>query len=154
MGAAASIEDAANCLRDPDAKRQADGAAKHYRDAAQALWTQATSAPAPAQQPAQPLTWQPIETAPKDGRKVVLAYVNRNSKPRSVMARWLTDEQAAETDGGGVGLEGGWYECIDNWDDYTEVAIYEGEPSHWMRLPAAPAGITATQAPTTDKGQP
>lgn len=37
MGAAASIEDAANCLRDPDAKKQADGAAKHYREAAQKL---------------------------------------------------------------------------------------------------------------------
>jgi hypothetical protein len=38
MGAAASIEDAANCLRDPDARKQAAGAAKHYRDAAQELW--------------------------------------------------------------------------------------------------------------------
>lgn len=38
MGAAASIEDAANCLRDPDAKKQAEGAAKHYREAAQKLW--------------------------------------------------------------------------------------------------------------------
>lgn len=38
MGAAASIEDAANCLRDPNAKKQAEGAAKHYRDAAQNLW--------------------------------------------------------------------------------------------------------------------
>lgn len=37
MGAAASIEDAANCLRDSDAKKQADGAAKHYREAAQKL---------------------------------------------------------------------------------------------------------------------
>jgi hypothetical protein len=37
MGAAASIEDAANCLRDPDAQKQADGAAKHYREAAQKL---------------------------------------------------------------------------------------------------------------------
>lgn len=37
MGAAASIEDAANCLHDPDAKKQADGAAKHYREAAQKL---------------------------------------------------------------------------------------------------------------------
>ena len=38
MGAAASIEDAENCLRDPDAKRQAEGAAKHYREAAKKLW--------------------------------------------------------------------------------------------------------------------
>lgn len=82
--------------------------------------------------------WQPIETAPQTGRKVILFYLNRNNKARTVMARWLTDEQAAETDADGVGLEGGWYECIDNWDDYTEVAIHEGEPSHWMPLPAPP----------------
>jgi len=82
-------------------------------------------------------SWQPIATAPKTGRKVILFYLNRNSLPRTVMARWVTDEEAAETDGEGVGLEAGWYECIDNWD-YTEVAIYEGEPTHWMPLPEAP----------------
>lgn len=38
MNAAAALEDAANCLRDPDAKRAAEGAAKHYRAAANALW--------------------------------------------------------------------------------------------------------------------
>lgn len=83
--------------------------------------------------------WQPIETAPKTGRKVIAFYLNSNGKTRTVMARWLTDEQAAETDADGVGLEGGWYECIDNWSDYTEVAIHEGEPSHWMPLPPPPA---------------
>lgn len=31
MGAAAALEDAANCLRDPDAKRVAMSAAEHYR---------------------------------------------------------------------------------------------------------------------------
>jgi hypothetical protein len=83
-------------------------------------------------------SWQPIATAPQTGRKVIMFYLNRNSLPRTVIARWITDEQAAETDGDGVGLEAGWYECIDNWDDYTEVAIHEGEPTHWMPLPAAP----------------
>jgi len=87
---------------------------------------------------AAPPVWQPIETAPKDGRKIIVAYVNRNGKPRTVMARWLTDERAAEMDTDGVGLEGGWYECIDNWDDYTEVAIHEGEPANWMPLPKGP----------------
>ena len=82
--------------------------------------------------------WKSIETAPKNGRKVIVFYLNSNNLPRTVMARWLTDEEAAETDADGVGLEGGWYECIDNWDDYTEVAIHEGEPTHWMPLPAAP----------------
>ena len=50
MGAAASLEDAANCLRDPDAKRQAEGAAKHYREAAKLAWSQ-RAAPLPAREP-------------------------------------------------------------------------------------------------------
>lgn len=37
MGAAAALEDAARCLRDPDAKKAAEGAAKHYRTEANAL---------------------------------------------------------------------------------------------------------------------
>lgn len=81
--------------------------------------------------------WQPIETAPRDGRKIIVTYTNRLGNTRTVMARWLTEEQAVECDGDGVGLEEGWYECIDNWDDYTEVAIHEGEPSSWMPLPEA-----------------
>ena len=84
------------------------------------------------------VAWHPIESVPKTGRKVILFYKNRLHVGRTVIARWLTDEQATEIDGDGVGLEGGWYECIDNWDDYTEVAIHEGEPSHWMPLPAPP----------------
>ena len=93
---------------------------------------------APPQPEPEPVAWQRIETAPKTGRKVILFYLNRNNFPRTVMARWLTDDEAAETDTDCVGLEGGWYECIDNWDDYTEVAIHEGEPTHWMPLPPAP----------------
>jgi len=46
MGAAASLEDAENCLRDPDARRAAKGAAKHYRKAANAMWSQPVEAPA------------------------------------------------------------------------------------------------------------
>lgn len=82
--------------------------------------------------------WQPIETAPKTGKKIILWYTNRNNLARTVMAQWLTDEQAAENDFDGVGLEGGWYECIDNWDEYTKVAINQGDPSHWMPLPKPP----------------
>ena len=93
--------------------------------------------------------WQPIATAPMTGKKVILFYMNRNAKARTVMARWLTDEQAAETDADGVGLEGGWYECIDNWDDYTEVAIHEGEPSHWMPLPAPPVWMPLPAPPVS-----
>jgi len=96
---------------------------------------------APPAQPAPVLVppgWMPIETAPKDGRKIILFYRNRNDKARTVMASWVTDEEAAETDEDGVGLTAGWYEAIDNWDDYTAVAIHEGEPTHWMPLPPPP----------------
>ncbi len=51
MGAAASVEDAANCLSDPDAKRQAEGAAAHYRNAARKL-AEREAAPQPPAQPA------------------------------------------------------------------------------------------------------
>jgi hypothetical protein len=39
MNAAAELEDASHCLRDEDAKRVAISGAKHYRDAAKALYT-------------------------------------------------------------------------------------------------------------------
>ena len=44
MTAAAAIEDASHCLKDPDAKRAADGAAKHYREAANAMWARTVEA--------------------------------------------------------------------------------------------------------------
>jgi hypothetical protein len=45
MGAAASLEDAAACLRDEEAKRAAEGAAKHVRDKCHSLWAAASSSP-------------------------------------------------------------------------------------------------------------
>jgi hypothetical protein len=86
----------------------------------------------------EPLDWQPIETAPKDGKKIILYYKNRNNFGRTVMGCWVTEEQANETDTDDVGLEAGWYEQIDNWDDYSQIAIHEGEPTHWMPLPKPP----------------
>lgn len=98
------------------------------------------AAPAAPEGAAQVPQWLPISEAPKDGRKLVLSYLNRSGKRRTVFGRWLTDEQAAETDGDDVGLAAGWYECIDNWDDFTHVAIHEGEPDFFQPLPAAPHG--------------
>ena len=33
----------------------------------------------------------------------------------------------------------GWYELIDNWDEYARIAVNEGVVTNWMPLPAAPA---------------
>jgi len=82
--------------------------------------------------------WRPISEAPKDGKKIILRYLNRNNFERHVFGCWLTQEQAEEHDADGVGLEAGWYECIENWPDYTEVTIHEGEPSRWLPLDALP----------------
>ena len=51
MNAAASIEEASWSLRDEDSKRQAVGAAKHYREAAHALYTH----PQPKQEQGEPV---------------------------------------------------------------------------------------------------
>jgi hypothetical protein len=36
-------------------------------------------------------------------------------------------------------IKAGWYECIDNWGDYSSVAVCEGVVTHWKPLPALPA---------------
>jgi len=126
------IEEAIEVLEDASAEMLMETGDKNYYIEAIAVLRQAL------EEKQEPVAWQPIESAPKTGRKVILFYKNRLNVGRTVIARWLTDEQATEIDGDDVGLEGGWYECIDNWDDYTEVAIHEGEPSHWMPLPAPP----------------
>jgi hypothetical protein len=51
MNAAAEIEDASHSLRDEDAKRVAISGAKHYRDAAKALYTIQPAQQAPVQEP-------------------------------------------------------------------------------------------------------
>jgi hypothetical protein len=90
------------------------------------------------------MTWSPIETAPKTGEKLILFYRNASGNARRIMGRWLTDIGAAEIDTDDVGLVAGWYESIDNWDDYNEVFIHEGIPTHWMRLPPPPESVWST----------
>jgi hypothetical protein len=35
-------------------------------------------------------------------------------------------------------LKPGWYECIDNWGEYSSCFVNEGTVTHWMPLPEAP----------------
>lgn len=82
MGAAACVEDAANCLRDADAKKAAQGAAKHYREAAQKLAT------ADGVQPSADLL---------DAAEFSTDGDPRNDAARELCRRW----RAARTDGVG-----------------------------------------------------
>jgi hypothetical protein len=76
---------------------------------------------APAQPVREPM-WQPIETAPKDGRKLLLW--------------WAGMSRVGRCAGVGAARDGG---------DWWQVPSLEfaptGRPTHWMPLPAAP-GIT------------
>jgi hypothetical protein len=71
--------------------------------------------------------WQPIETAPKDGRQVLL--FSPGSIPEVVVGKWETYE-------GDPG---------EAWWAYAETALsdlfgeVDPEPSHWMPLPPPPA---------------
>jgi hypothetical protein len=40
-------------------------------------------------------------------------------------------------------LREGWYECIDNWGDFSSVFVNEGQVTHWMPLPAAPTPMNS-----------
>lgn len=63
--------------------------------------------------------WQPIETAPKDGTVVdIWAYGHR-----------LPDVQFCGDD-----TTPGWYFVY----DYSELAAFDGDATHWMPLPDPP----------------
>lgn len=104
-----------------------------------------------AAQPA-PSPWRPIETAPKDGSWMLLAYRNSLGKWRRVIAFYAPKLAIEQSDyssdwyeydeaGDRYFLPEGWYECIENWDDYSSVHMSGVEPTHWMPLPPAPKEV-------------
>ena len=91
--------------------------------------------------------WQPIETAPSE-RNVLAFYKNDLGNGRTVKAvRYEqfqreydhdSDELIADysEDRDAYFWPAGWYEVIENWDDYAHLAM--PRPTHWMPLPAPP----------------
>jgi hypothetical protein len=90
-------------------------------------------------------TWQPIETAPKDGTDIILGapaqtYNGQPVAPRSTVGHWTTEEECREQ----IGDCGGECRCPEytyhdpywmTWDGgFTE----ENPPTHWMPLPPPP----------------
>lgn len=104
--------------------------------------------------PPLPVAWTPVAQAlPKSGVIVLACYRNRLGNLRRIRAKWIaakTQEGSGEYDFGEYDEEAdcywtpeGWYECIDNWDEYTSVAVCEGDVTHWMPLPPDPDTITS-----------
>jgi hypothetical protein len=101
-------------------------------------------------QPA-PAGWVPVtERMPPSGVIVLACYRNSAGNLRRIRAEWVADktqESGSESDIGAYDEATdtyydpeGWYERIDNWDDgFSAVGVNQGEVTHWMPLPAAPA---------------
>lgn len=95
------------------------------------------------------MTWNPIETAPIN-IPVLIHYTNASGKSRIIKAfkiekfqeennqddyaEWCDYDE--ETDA--YYSPAGWYECIDNWGEFSSIMVNEGEPDYWMNLPPPP----------------
>lgn len=97
--------------------------------------------------------WISVSDRFPDGEKVVLAhYINRSGMKRTIRAQhvkaWTIEaDDVADSDTECVEyseqddcyyLLQGWYECIDNWDEYYRVAVSEGQITHWQNMPPPP----------------
>jgi hypothetical protein len=88
------------------------------------------------------------EALPQPGVTVLACYRNRNDKLRRIRAVWVPakfeeaspDQDYAEYDDASDTYYSpqGWYEQIDNWPDYSAVAVCEGDVTHWMPMPPLP----------------
>ena len=100
----------------------------------------------------EPVAWTPVaEALPNSGVKVLACYRNRLGNLRRIRAMWTAakTEEADSDDAEACSeydeatdtyyVSEGWYECIDNWGDYSSVAVTDGEVTHWMPLPPYPS---------------
>ena len=108
------------------------------------------------QQEQAPVAWISVTDAlPKSGVTVLACYRNRLGKLRRIRAHWIAAktaeansedwDQCSEYDEATdtYYVTEGWYERIDNWGDYSAVAVSEGDVTHWMPLPEAPQEVVA-----------
>ena len=88
---------------------------------------------------------------PPHGQKVIAFYKNKShGQCRRIMAKYvqgITDECQCEDEcnceyselNDNYYYPEGWYEVVDNWNDWAFIPVEEGEVSYWMPLPDVPS---------------
>ncbi|MFG1340403.1 DUF551 domain-containing protein [Xanthobacter autotrophicus] len=87
------------------------------------------------------VVWQPIETAPKDGARILLASlsVSEAGKPAGwtiSAGQWVPEFELVDYQDDGPLYKGAWSDfTVSSWayHEFTEIS-----PTHWMPLPAPP----------------
>ena len=69
------------------------------------------------------MKWQPIDTAPRDGSKILLARIGRNEVGENLGIWWA--------------CSGFWHSRYENWNDGIEPSGL-AHPTHWQPLPPPP----------------
>lgn len=82
------------------------------------------------------MTWQPIETAPKDGRTLLLGQFNPLGKWETMRGQWMSERYIDESWEDPDDVEPGWFETAVEAEDPPNC--WRIEPSHWMPLPEPP----------------
>lgn len=102
--------------------------------------TQLKSAVARAQQwldgaePASP--WLPIESAPRDGRTLLLGYFNSLGNWRTLRGQWFSQDEIDDSWEEPEDGSPGWHETVVEYD--MPPNCFRTSPTHWMPLPPAP----------------
>ena len=81
-----------------------------------------------------------VNTVPTDeGRQLVAAFYY----PEALFATDDIDDLASEYDEETDTFywPAGWYELVNNWDDYASIAVHEGEVTHWHAMPECPTEV-------------
>lgn len=94
--------------------------------------------------------WVSVETKPEPGKDVLLYYKNLHDEGRTVKAFYVPafhieacgEEDDLECDYDEAAdqyyIPAGWYECVDNWDEFSFLLITGATLIAWQPLPQPP----------------
>jgi hypothetical protein len=94
--------------------------------------------------------WMPVKDHfPEPGKMVLACYKNSAGEWRIICGYWTPENFMESGPNSEIGEYDeardkyydppGWYERIDNCDEYSHFAVCEGEVSHWMPMPSTPS---------------